>query len=55
MTTYRITSSAGQDMGTYEAASAAEALDKMAQDAGYTDAADAASVAGPFDGTVEEV
>lgn len=53
--TFRIVSSAGVDMGTYTAETPAEALDSMAQDAGYADAADAADVAGPFDGTVEVV
>jgi len=35
MATYRVTSAAGQDMGTYEADSADGALDAMARDAGY--------------------
>lgn len=34
-TTYRITSRTGVDLGTYEGETAAEALDAMAQDAGY--------------------
>lgn len=55
MTTFQIISSAGQDMGTYTAATPAEALDAMAQDAGYADAADAADVAGPFEGTVRGI
>ena len=42
-------------MGTYTAETPAEALDAMAQDAGYADAADAADVAGPFEGTVTDV
>ena len=53
MTTYRIISNAGQDMGTYEADSEAEALNAMARDAGYADQSEAAEVAGPFDGTVQ--
>ncbi len=52
--TYRIVSSAGVDMGTYTAATTEEALDAMARDAGYAGAAEAAEVAGPFEGTVEE-
>jgi hypothetical protein len=55
MTTYQIISSAGVDMGTYKGATEAEALDAMARDAGYRDSAEAAEVAGPFDGTVEAV
>jgi hypothetical protein len=55
MTTYRIISSAGVDMGTFEGATEAEALDVMARDAGYRDSAEAAEVAGPFEGTVEAV
>lgn len=53
--TYRITSSAGLNMGTFAATSEQAALDAMARDAGYRDAAHAAEVAGPFDGTIEEV
>jgi hypothetical protein len=55
MTTYQIISSAGVDMGTFEGETEAEALDAMARDAGYRDQAEAAEVAGPFDGTVEAV
>jgi hypothetical protein len=55
MTTYQIISSAGVDMGTFEGATEAEALDAMARDAGYRDQDEAAEVAGPFDGTVKEV
>jgi hypothetical protein len=55
MTTYRIISSAGVNMGTFEGATEAEALDAMARDAGYRDSAEAAEVAGPFEGTVEAV
>lgn len=54
MSRYQITSSAGVDMGTYEADSPEGALDAMARDAGYLDRADAAEVAGPFTGTVIE-
>ena len=53
--TFRIISSAGQDMGTYTAETPAEALDAMARDAGYASAEEAAEVAGPFEGTVEVV
>lgn len=52
---YQITSSAGVDMGVYEADSPEDALDAMARNAGYRDQADAAAVAGPFTGTVVEV
>jgi hypothetical protein len=55
MTKYQITSSAGQDMGVYEADSEQGALDAMARDAGYRDQAEAAEVAGAFDGTVHEI
>lgn len=41
MTTYQITSSAGVDMGTWEAGSENEAVDLAAIDAGYDGAADA--------------
>ncbi len=54
MTTYQITSAQGQDMGQYEAASPAAALDAMARDAGYRDATDAAEQVGTFEGTIEE-
>jgi hypothetical protein len=55
MKTYKIISSAGVDMGTYEGATEAEALDAMARDAGYRDQAEATDVVGPFEGTVEAV
>jgi hypothetical protein len=55
MMAYQITSSAGVDMGTYEADTAEGALDAMARDAGYRDQVHAAEVAGPFDGTVREI
>lgn len=55
MTTYQIISSAGIDLGTYEAADADAALDAMARDAGYRDAEHAAEVAGPFEGRVTEI
>ena len=55
MTTYRIISSAGQEMGTYEADSEIEALDEMARDAGYADQDEAAEAVGPFDGTVQDI
>lgn len=55
MKTYRIISSAGVDLGTYEAGTKEEALDAMARDAGYSSQADAeARGIAPFDGTVEE-
>lgn len=55
MTTYQITSSAGADLGTYEGATPAEALDAMCRDAGYKSAADAVtSGIAPFEGTVTE-
>jgi len=56
MTTYKITSSQGVDMGTYEAADVAGALDAMARDAGYESQADAVERGvEPFTGIVEEV
>lgn len=39
MSRYQITSSEGVDMGIYEGATPAEALDAMARDAGYRDEA----------------
>ena len=54
--TFKIVSSAGVEMGTYEAATEREALDAMARDAGYASQADAeARGVAPFEGTVEEV
>ena len=55
MTSYQIISSAGVEMGVSEAATAAEALEEMARDAGYESQADAAAQVGPFDGTVREL
>ena len=55
MTTYKITSSAGQDMGTYDADTERGALDAMAREAGYASQAEAAEVAGAFEGRVEAV
>lgn len=54
MTSYKITSSAGVDMGVYAGSTPTEALDAMARDAGYRDQAAAAEVAGAFEGTVVE-
>jgi hypothetical protein len=56
MSYFQIISSAGVDMGIYEGASPNDALDAMARDAGYRDAADAAEVTGEwFDGAVAEL
>lgn len=55
MKTYRVISSMGIDLGTYEAENPNAALDVLARDAGYKNAAEAAEVAGPFNGYVEEV
>jgi hypothetical protein len=52
---YQIISAEGVNLGCYVAESEAGALDVMAQDAGYRDQAEAAEVAGPFEGTVEAV
>ena len=43
MARYKITSEAGLDMGTYDATSPQEALDRFAQDAGYKSMTDAES------------
>src|SRR5690606_15602808 len=55
MTKFQIVSSEGVNLGIYEAKTAEEALDAMARDACYRDAAHAAEVAGAFEGTVTEV
>lgn len=53
--TFRIISSAGMEMGVFEGETREEALEAMARDAGYASLAEATEVAGPFEGTVEEV
>lgn len=56
MSHYRITSSAGVELGIYEGETAEEALDAMARDAGYESEADSvAQGVGAFDGTIEEI
>jgi hypothetical protein len=55
MATYKITSTAGIEMGTYEAQGPRDALSAMARDAGYDSEDHAAEVAGPFEGIVENV
>lgn len=47
MATYTITSkTSGADLGTYEGATAAEAIEAMHRDAGYTSSQDAADALG---------
>lgn len=53
--TWRITSGAGVDMGTYPGETEADALDAMARDAGYRDQAHAERVTCAFGGDVTEV
>lgn len=56
MATYRITNrTSGADLGIYVGATAADALDAMARDAGYADHAAASEVAGDDDLIVTEV
>lgn len=53
MTTYRITSNVGIDLGYFSGTCPGDALDAMAREAGYADQADAlASGVAPFHGTV---
>lgn len=46
MTSFKITSNAGIDLGTFEAETAEAALDAMARDAGYANAVEAARTLG---------
>lgn len=55
MKTYKIVSTDGVELGTYDAETREGALDAMARDAGYRDANDAAEVVGSFAGRVVEV
>lgn len=55
MSSYRIISDAGVDMGIYEGATAEEALDAMVRDAGYAGQEEATGVAGPFSGTATKI
>jgi len=52
-TRWQITSAAGVDLGVYDGATEAAALDALARDAGYRDQVHAEGVAGKFDGVVE--
>lgn len=53
---YKIESEAGVDMGTFAGENEEEALDNMAVDAGYANAAEAEAVTGqPFEGYITEV
>lgn len=53
-TSYTITSSAGINLGTFDARSEDDALDALARDAGYIDSDHAARVCGPWDVTYQE-
>jgi len=56
MASFQIVSSAGVVFGVYQGATAAEAIDAMARDAGYASEADTvARGIEPFDGVVREV
>ena len=53
MAHYRLTSTAGVDLGTYEGMTLSDALDAMARKAGYDSNAHAIESAGPFEGIAE--
>ena len=55
MATYQIISTAGRNLGRYEAQDERAALDAMARNAGYDSHDHATEVAGPFEGFVEDL